>query len=236
MGEPHPWERSRLYRNLEGRGFEDLSREAGLDGAYATMGSNFGDFDGDGFLDIYLGTGDPSLSTLVPNRMFRNDGGKRFEDVTSASGTGHLQKGHGVSCGDWDRDGDLDLLAQLGGALPGDRFHTVLFQNPGSPEAWISVKLVGVKTNRAAIGARIKVETDGVTVHRLVSSGSSFGANPLEQTIVLGGARRIAALEVRWPTSGTTQVFRDVPLKQRIEVTEFAEAWRPAPVPRIELR
>ena len=60
-----------------------------------------------------------------------------------------------------------------------------------------------------------------LTIHRHVSSGSSFGANPLEQTIGLGKADRIAELEVHWPTSGTTQVFRDLAVNQAIEVTEL---------------
>ncbi|NUM88524.1 MAG: glycosyltransferase [Bdellovibrionales bacterium] len=203
--------------------------------------SNFGDIDGDGLLDIYLGTGEPSLASLVPNRMFRNLGGGRFADVSSATRTGHLQKGHGVSFGDWDRDGDQDILVELGGSVPGDRYHTVLFQNPGNPgaaHAWITLKLVGVRTNRAAIGARIKVVTEGdppLAIHRHVSTGSSFGANPLEQTIGLGRARRIALLEIRWPTSGTTQVFRDVPVGGMIEVTESRDSWRSVATSRIEL-
>ncbi|HEX5138251.1 MAG TPA: CRTAC1 family protein [Planctomycetota bacterium] len=231
----------RLWRNLEGKGFRDVAREAGIGGAYGTMGSNFGDIDGDGFLDVYLGTGEPSFATLVPNRMFRNVDGKRLVEVTASTGTGHLQKGHGVSFGDWDRDGDQDILVELGGSVPGDRYHTVLFENPGSPgppNAWVTVKLVGVKTNRAAIGARIRVVTAGDPpreIHRVVSSGSSFGANPLEQTIGLGQAKGIATLEVRWPTSGTTQVFRDVPIGCRIEITEFADAWRVVDAPRIGL-
>ncbi len=91
------------------------------------------------------------------------------------------------------------------------------------------MKLVGKKTNRAAIGARIKVVTAGdkpQTIHRHVSSGSSFGANPLEQTIGLGKAERIERIEIHWPTSGTTQVFHDVAVNQAIEVTEFAENYR----------
>jgi hypothetical protein len=207
---------------------------------FATMGSNFGDFDNDGYLDIYLATGDPNLSTLVPNRMFKNVGGKRFAEITSSSGTGHLQKGHGVACGDLFRDGNIDLFVETGGAVNGDRFHNVLFQNPGHDNSWLTVKLVGKKTNRSAIGARIKAVTDAaepLTVHRHVSSGSSFGGNPLQQTLGLGKAKKVAVLEVFWPTSRTTQVFRDVDVNQAIEITEFAEsyrklAWKPVPRPK----
>ena len=145
-----------------------------------TMGSNFADFDNDGWLDMYLATGSPSLASLVPNRMFKNVDGGRFSEITASSGTGHLQKGHAVACGDWDRDGDVDMFVQMGGAIKGDRYHNILFQNPGQKNHWLTLKLVGNKTNRAAIGARIKVVTAGekpLTVHRLVSSGSSFGAN-----------------------------------------------------------
>jgi hypothetical protein len=242
QGRPAPkgMDVTRLYRNLGGKKFQDVSKETGVDRVFATMGCNFADFDNDGYLDFYLGTGDPYLETLVPNRMFRNVGGKRFADVTATSGTGHLQKGHGVACGDWDRDGNVDLFEELGGATPGDRYHNVLFQNPGHDNRWLTVKLVGKKTNRAAIGARIKVVTAAekpLTVYRHVGSGASFGANPLQQTIGLGKARSVATLEITWPTSKTTQVFHDVAVNQAIEVTEFAPDyrklnWARVPVPR----
>jgi hypothetical protein len=93
----------------------------------------------------------------------------------------------------------------------------------------LSVKLVGKKTNRAAIGARIKVvtaEDQPLTVHRHVSSGSSFGANPLEQHIGLGNANRVALLEVYWPTSGTRQIFRDIDVNQGLVITEYAEDYQ----------
>ena len=202
------------------------------------MGSNFADFDNDGFLDMYLGTGDPQLSTLVPKRMFRNLSGKRFVEITASSGTGHLQKGHGVACGDWDRDGNIDIAMELGGATPGDRYHNVLFQNPGQGNRSVTVKLVGRKTNRAAIGARIKVVTAGdhpLTVYRYVTSGGSFGANPLEQTIGVGLAARIATLEVYWPTSGTTQTFHDVTVGQYLMITEFADKSEAKQMKRIEV-
>jgi hypothetical protein len=238
--QPHGMHSNRLYRNLGGKGFKDVTKEAGLDMVFATMGSNFADFDNDGYLDFYLATGEPNLATLVPNRMFRNVGGKRFAEITASSGTGHLQKGHGVACGDWRRCGSADLFVQTGGAVPGDRFHDVLFLNPGQGNNWLTLKLVGVKTNRCAIGARIKVVTAGaepLTAHRHVSSGSSFGANPLQQTIGLGKADKVALVEVYWPTSGKTQVFRDVAVNQAIEITEFAEDykkldWKPIPAPK----
>ena len=138
-----------------------MTAAAGLDAPHATMGSNFADFDNDGFLDMYLGTGAPNLGFLVPNRMFRNVEGKRFADISSSSRTGHLQKGHAVACGDWDRDGDVDLFVEMGGAVNGDKYHNLLFENPGQGNHWLTVKLVGKKTNRAAIGARIKVVTAG---------------------------------------------------------------------------
>ncbi|MDR3632443.1 MAG: CRTAC1 family protein, partial [Isosphaeraceae bacterium] len=240
LGEPHGMASNALYRNLNGKGFEDKTKEAGLDMVFATMGSNFADFDNDGFLDMYLGTGEPSLATLVPNRMFKNVAGKRFAEVTASSGTGHLQKGHGVACGDWDRDGDVDVFIEMGGAINGDKYHNVLFENPGQGNHWLTVKLVGKKTNRAAIGARIKVVSAGpqpLTVRRDVTSGSSFGANALQQTIGLAKADRVATLQVDWPTSGTSQVFHDIAVDQAIEITEFAGDyrkldWKPLPTPK----
>jgi hypothetical protein len=229
LGQTHYRASNRLFRNVQGAGFENKTAEAGLDMVFATMGSNYGDLDNDGFLDIYLGTGDPDLGTLVPNRMFHNVAGTRFAEVTGRSGTGHLQKGHAVACGDWDNDGDVDIFIQTGGSLNGDKYHNVLFLNPGQGNHWLTVKLVGRKTNRAAIGARIKVITAGnrsLQVHRIVSSGSSFGANPLRQTIGLARASRIERLQIDWPASGTTQVFRDLAADQAIEVTEFDSAYR----------
>src|SRR5205814_2316351 len=80
----------------------------------------FSDLDNDGYLDFYIGTGNPDLSTLIPNRMFRNAEGKFFQDVTTAGGFGHLQKGHGIAFADLDNDGDQDIFANMGGAYTGD--------------------------------------------------------------------------------------------------------------------
>lgn len=238
IGQPHELEKNVLYRNREGRGFENVTAEAGLDFVLFTMGSNFGDFDNDGFLDMYLGTGDPNLGSLVPNRMFKNVAGQRFSDVTASSGTGNLQKGHGVACGDWDSDGNLDIFIEMGGAVNGDKYHNIMFQNPGHDANWINIRLVGEKTNRAAIGARIKVVTAGdvpQTFYRHISSGSSFGGNPLEQLVGIGNATKIESIEVTWPTSNTKQTFLNPPIGKFIEITEFAEDYKVLDRNRISL-
>jgi hypothetical protein len=209
LGLPTTGARGRLYHN-EGDGtFEDVTRAAGLYRIVPTMGLNFGDLDSDGWLDLYLGTGDPDLSSLIPNRMFRNAEGRFFQDVTTAGNFGHLQKGHAVAFGDVDNDGDEDVFEQMGGAYAGDKAWSVLYANPGPVRRWIGLELEGVRSTRSAIGARIEltVETRSGerSIHRTVGSGGSFGASPLRQHVGLGDARRITSVEVLWPATGRTQ-------------------------------
>src|SRR5690606_16860929 len=141
------------------------------------------------------------LRTLIPNRMFRNAEGRFFQDVTTATGTGHIQKGHGIAFADMDDDGCQDVYVALGGALTGDFARNALFHNPGNSNKWIKLKLTGVTANRAAIGARIKVtvRTPGGKreIHRVVSSGGSFGSNPLRQEIGLANATAIESVDIR---------------------------------------
>ncbi len=229
-----------LYHNLGASGFKEVSGEVGLEHAVTPMGCNFGDVDNDGFLDIYLGTGEMSFSGLVPNVMFKNMGGKKFEDVTVASGTGHLQKGHGVSFADWDNDGNLDLFVEAGGAAPGDNAYNLLFENPGSGHHWLKLKLVGTKTNRSAMGARIRAEVkaaDGSSrmIYRTIGNNSSFGGNTLVELLGLLDAKSVSELEITWPTSKTRQIFRDVAADQSIEITEGVEAFKKLDQPRLKV-
>ena len=224
-GHPH------LYRNLGAQGFRDVSLEVGLDWPIAAMGANFGDIDNDGYLDVYFGTGWMSYSGLIPNVMLKNVEGLRFEDITDATGTGHLQKGHGVSFADYDDDGDLDLFAVLGGAYPGDRSYNVLFQNPGNGRHWLKVTLVGTRTNRSALGAGIHAELTqpggaSRSIHRVIGNNGSFGGNTLTETLGLGAASSVSQLTVTWPTSQTRQTFRDVPADQAIRITEGTESYQ----------
>ena len=227
-----------LYHNLGAAGFKDVSKEVGLERAITPMGCNFGDIDNDGYLDLYLGTGEMSFSGLVPNVMFKNMGGKRFEDVTVSSGTGHLQKGHGVSFGDWNCDGSLDMFVEAGGAAPGDNAYNLLFENPGHTNHWLKLKLVGTKTNRGAMGAKIRAEVksaDGSlrTIHRTIGNNSSFGGNTLMELLGLSDAKTVTELEITWPTSKTKQVFHDVPADQAIEITEGVEAFKTLKQPKL---
>jgi hypothetical protein len=114
--------------------------------------------------------------------------------------------------------------------VPGDKHAFRLFENPGNGNDWINVHLVGTKTNRAAIGAQIKVTVESEdhskrTIYRTVSSGGSFGANPMEQHIGLGKSARIVNLEVWWPTSQTRQTFSHMEKNQFIEIREFASTF-----------
>ncbi len=228
LGLPAQAETMRLYRNDTKGGFQDVTTTVGLNRVVPTMGANLGDFDNDGWLDVYLGTGAPSYTALMPNFAFRNRAGKSFVDVTAATGTGHLQKGHGVAFGDIDNDGDQDFFVNVGGFIPGDKYNKALFANPSTKTNWLSLKLTGVQTNRAAIGARIKLTASDVTgktftVYRVVSSGGSFGASSLTQSIGLGVFSKIDSLEIEWPTSKTRQVFRNAATNQFLAVKELAD-------------
>jgi hypothetical protein len=240
LGEPTTGERPRLYRNRGDEGFQDVTRDVGLDRVLLPMGCNYGDIDNDGYLDLYLGTGRPAYSYLMPNVLLRNHEGRVFEDVTTSSGTGHLQKGHGVAFADWDRDGDADLIVEAGGATPGDQAHNVVFQNPGHGHHWLRVRLIGTRSNAAALGARIRVDLAGPdgpigSRFRWISAGSSFGGNPLAPTIGLGTGTRITGLEVIWP-SGGRRTFSEVPIDRSIEIREGEDDFQvldetPIPLP-----
>ena len=225
LGLPYNAETLKLYKNLGDGNFRDVTREVGLDRVFMPMAANFGDIDNDGFLDIYMGMGNPSYASMTPYELLRNKDGKSFVDVTASAGVGDLHKGHGIAFADIDNDGDEDILTVTGGAVPGDAHAFRLYENPGNGNHWIS--LVGVKTNRAALGARIKVSVlEGGkiqrSIYRTVGSGGSFGASPLQQHIGLGKSAETVNLEIWWPTSNTRQNFTNLKVDQFLEIKEFA--------------
>ncbi len=214
-----------LFRNKHDGTFEEVSDAVGFNKIVFPMGGNFGDINNDGYLDFYLGSGNPLYQSLVPNKMYLNLGGKSFADVTTAARVGNLQKGHGVSFADFDNDGDQDIHIEMGGAFNGDGYANSLFINPGQEENnWIRFRFEGVKSNKAAIGAKVKltIEEQGRTrtIYREVNSGGSFGCNPLMQHIGVGRATTVKLLQITWPGSKTIQSFKNLAVNNAYQVTE----------------
>jgi hypothetical protein len=161
----------------------------------------------------------------MPKMMYRNDGQGHFQDVTFAGGFGNLQKGHGISFGDIDNDGDQDVFIDLGGIYPYDDYYSCLYENPGFGAHWITLSLAGVKSNRSAIGTRVhvRIEENGQPrdIYRWVGASGSFGGSSLQQEIGLGKATKILFVEIYWPTSDTTQKFEDLEMDSFYKIQEL---------------
>ncbi|MEM7586529.1 MAG: ASPIC/UnbV domain-containing protein, partial [Acidobacteriota bacterium] len=161
---------------------------------------------------------------------------------------------HGVAFADFDNDGDQDIFEQMGGVYRGDTYPSALYQNPGHGHHWLQLELVGTRSNRDGIGARVTVTVrDGMVrgstvrdgsapgtpgerrIHRRVGTGGSFGGSPLRLEIGLGACQAITRLEVFWPASGERQRFDDVRLDRRYEVREGHEQLREISVARLTL-
>ena len=230
-----------LFRNNKNGTFTNVTATMDVNQTVFSMGSNFGDIDNDGYLDLYLGTGNPSYQSIIPNRLYKNVDGKNFVEVTNAARVGNLQKGHGVSFADIDNNGTQDIEMDLGGAFFGDAYNTALYYNPGQGNNnWISLKLEGTKSNRQSVGAKITVTIteNGKQriVYRELNSGGSFGCSPLRQTIGIGTAKKIDEIKITWPASGITQVYNNITPNQFLKITEGKQEAEPLAIKPIKLR
>lgn len=227
-----------LFHNNHDGTFSDVSMAAGLNKTVFAMGSNFGDIDNDGFLDMYLGTGNPDYKSLTPNKLFRNMGNGKFADVTVSGRVGNLQKGHAVAINDLDNDGNSDIFIEVGGAYAGDSFNNSLYLNPGqNNNRWVKLQLEGTDSNRSAIGTKIKIsfKENGVSrsVYRIVNSGGSFGASSLRREIGVGQATIIDQIEITWPKSNKKQVLKNIQPNQCIKIIEGEKNFSKVNIKRI---
>ena len=214
-----------LYINQKNNSFKDIASETDLNTPLFPMGCGFGDLDNDGFEDIYLGTGEPNLESIIPNKMFLNKGGTDLKDISYSGGFAHLQKGHGISFADFDCDGDQDIYAVMGGAYEGDRFPNAFFENPHQNNVFVSVRLKGEQSNRQGIGSRIKMTIKNAkgeekAFHRQMSHGSSFGSNPYVAHFGFEQGAQLISCEVFWPIKYQWIKYDGLKLNQFYELSE----------------
>jgi hypothetical protein len=209
-----------LYRNT-GKGlFEEKSAEMGIAavlGQYTSWSGNFLDYDHDGVLDVFIVNGDAHHLEPEEDTLFRGESGRPFVDVSAASGPAFKLKavGRGSAAGDFDDDGDLDLLVlNLNGPAR-------LYRNDGSNRGnWIMVRTVGTAGNRDGIGARIRVTSGGTTQVRDIRSSSGYlSQSDPRAHFGVGKSKKVDRIEVRWP-SGRTSTLDNVKVNQVITVTE----------------
>jgi hypothetical protein len=217
-----------LYRNDGKGGFDDVTIRAGLgvETRFTGWGAGIVDLDNDGLPDLFLVTGNvypeierklPEYPFKTPRVIFRNLGNGRFEELVDEAGPGiaAAHSSRGCAFGDFDNDGDLDVLIVNLNEPPS------LLRNDLAPGAghWLKVKLTGVKSNRSAIGARVTARYgDRRQAQEVMSQSSYYSANDPRLHFGLGREEK-ADLEIRWP-SGLTQRFEAVAADRIVKIRE----------------
>jgi enediyne biosynthesis protein E4 len=222
-----------VWRN-DGQGhFDEVSDRIGISvptRGVLSFGGGFFDYDNDCWLDLFIANGHvyPEIEQAFPeihykqiNSLFHNNGHGKFIDVTKTSGdafdTPHV--GRGVAFADFDNDGFVDIVVANNNDPP------VLFHNSGgNGNHFVSFKLIGTKSNRDAMGARLKLTTDGLTQIREIEGGGSYmSQSDLRAHFGLGSATKINKLEITWP-SGAQQTFMDIPADHFYSIREGTDS------------
>jgi enediyne biosynthesis protein E4 len=219
---------STLYRNSGKAMFDDVTFPAGIgiNTRWLGWGCGFLDADNDGWLDIFLVNGHvyPEVERLTTEAgyaqrkvLYRNLRNGRFEDVSDYAGAAVVQPSPARGCafGDYDNDGDIDILINPVNAVP-----ELLRCDSGTRNNWIKVKAIGVKSNRSGIGARIRCVTEqGSQIDEVRSGGSYYSQNDLRVHFGLGSSERVKMLEIRWP-SGQVDTINDIAGNRVVQVRE----------------
>jgi len=209
-----------LYRNGGKGGFVEMSARAGIAvscGQYTSWSGNFFDYDCDGLLDIYISNGDSHHLEAEEDLLFRNIGGKRFRDVSAGLGKDFQAKfvGRGSAVGDFDNDGDMDILVLNLNARP-----RLLRNDGGNRNHWIMFHLEGVVSNRDAVGSRVRVTSGGsVQTRYVVSSSGYLSQSDYRLHFGLGESKKVEEVEIRWPT-GKVQVLKNIAANQVVVIKE----------------
>ncbi|MDH3427491.1 MAG: FG-GAP-like repeat-containing protein, partial [Gemmatimonadota bacterium] len=198
---------------------------------YVGWGTTFFDYDHDGLLDLFVANGstlqkrsDPDLLVPMRDQLFWNQGRREgFFDVSSVAGAHFSGEavGRGAAFGDYDRDGDIDIVVVNHGGRP-----ALLRNDGGDRRSWIQIRLVGTGGNRSAIGAKLRAVADGIVQTRLVGSQPSYlSHNSLMVHFGLGDARQLDSLEIVWPGGGRDS-WTGIPVRQAILLKESTPGWK----------
>ena len=195
------------------------------------MGAGFGDIDNDGYLDLYLGMGNPSLGSLTPARAAaRATPSKRFTDITTSSGTGELHKGHGVAFADLFRNGQTEIVAQIVGAIPVRQARPVrVYQNPGNTNNWINLPPRRCQSNRSRHRHKVEAQRSSNNGRKLITIDLAHRRRnqllrrqpPRASHRPRQPAARIISVDVYWPTTNSRQHFTGMPTNQFLQIKEF---------------
>jgi hypothetical protein len=218
-----------LYHNNGDGTFSDVTFASGIavNSRYVGWGCGFLDYDNDGWPDILQINGhvypeidrhEVGQSYKNPRLMYRNMGNGQFKDVSSNMGPGITEKfsSRGAAFGDYDNDGDIDVLVLNMNDLP-----SLLRNDGGNKQNWIKLKLIGTKCNRTAIGARVRVVTGNhVQIDEVHSGSSVMSQGDLRLHFGLGKAQTVDLTEVKWPTTQKSERFTNIKVNQILTIRE----------------
>ncbi len=209
-----------IYKNTGTGFFEEMSARMGLAtacGQYTSWSGNFFDLDHDGYGDLFITNGHPHRLIGEEDLMLLNKSGMRFINVSNEMGPDFQDKfvGRGSAVGDFDNDGDLDLLVANLNARP-----RLLRNDGGNKKNWIMIHLIGTKSNRDAIGSRIRLTAGNITQTKWRSGNSGYlSQSDYRMHFGIGDNTYIDKIEVRWPT-GKIQILEKIKANQVLTVKE----------------